>query len=543
MATNGAQSINQVSGIFEDLGQNAQKAAIEIARLAAVTAKGLDLSGAAEQLGGLFQDLLQPVAPKVERLATVAEKFGAALADLASGKFGKMSKAASALSDTMTEVSKGSGSGLSKAGQQMGMAGAGLVAGALGAAKGLLNFAGVVGAIGGAVIGAFQAVVGGAIGMTKALLNIPGWIQAAISPIQKMFGAISPFISALNPAYVLRFQAAMLDLQAVFGRAMVPLAEGLTLLTRGFADMMVPVSQKLKPVFEALGAIVQRVGTSIFAIFGAALIQLSPHLQKFALAIGGAMEKIVAAVSFLVPTLIEGFSAFVDWLASTAIPWLGGAIASLVNGTNSLVNTVMHLGTVFTTLGRGVDLLIIAFNQAVSGLAKAVNFITSKVPFFGGNVFDPAKIKEWDKAADDRADRIVGNDEATRRQEQDGERFRQGLNGLANELRKLAGNGASLGAANRGAGYSGVADLGRNLMQQSLGQTPLEERQVHFLEQIAGGIGQMVNGLAQKPQAGVVGGPGVNNGGWLGNLMGAIGNNNGVPQNKFNRIDGDPNGI
>jgi hypothetical protein len=114
---------------------------------------------------------------------------------------------------------------------------------------------------------------------------------------------------------------------------------------------------------------------------------------------------------------------------------------------------------------------------------------------------------------------------------------------VANELRKLAGNGASLGAANRGAGYSGVSDLGRNLMQQSFGQTPIEERQLHFLEQIAGGIGQMVNGLVQRPQAGAVGGPGVNANGWLGNLMGGIGNNNNVQGNKFNRIDGDPNGI
>ncbi len=542
MATNGAASINQVSGIFEDLGQNAQKAAIEIARLAAVTAKGMDLSGAAEQLGTLFQDLLQPVAPKVEKLATVAEKFGAALADLASGKFGKMSKAASALSDTMTEVSKGGGSGLSKAGQQVGMASAGIVAGALGAARGLMNFAGVVGQIGGAIIGAFQAVVGGAIGMTKALLNIPGWIQAAISPIQKMFGAISPFISALNPAYVLRFQAAMLDLQAVFGRAMVPLAEGLTLLTRAFADMMVPVSQKLKPVFEVLGNIVQRVGGNIFAIFGAALIQLSPHLQKFALAIGGAMEKVVASISFLVPTLIEGFSVFVDWIASAAIPWLGGVIASLVNGTNGLLNSVKWLADVFDGLGTVIDLVILGFNRMVVGLAKAINWVTSKIPFMG-NTFDPGEIAKWDQSASDRKNRMLGADPETLKREQDANRFRQGLNGMANELQKLAGNGASLGAANRGAGYSGVADLGRNLMQQSLGQTPLEERSVHFLEQIAGGIGQMVNGLAQKPQAGVVGGPGVNNGGWLGNLMGAIGNNNGVPQNKFNRIDGDPNGI
>jgi hypothetical protein len=543
MASNGAASINQVSNIFEDLSQNAQKAAIEIARLAAVTAKGLDLSGAAEQLGTLFQDLLQPVAPKVEKLATVAEKFGAALSELASGKFSKMSKAAGALTDTLTEVGKGGGSGLSRVGQQMGMAGAGLVAGTLGAVKGLMGFAGVVGQIGGAIVGAFQAVVSGAIGLGKALLNIPGWFQAAISPIQKMFGAISPFISALNPAYVLRFQAAMLDLHAVIGRAMVPFAEGLTLLTRSFADMMVPVSQKLKPVFEALGGIVQKVGASIFAIFGAALIQISPHLQKFALAIGGAMEKIVGAVAVLVPTLIEGFSAFIDWLASTAIPWLGGAISGLVNGTNSLVNTLSGVMSVFKALEYAANLVVLAFNQAVSGMAKAVNFITSKIPLFGGNVFDPAKIKEWDKAADDRADRMVGNDEATRRQEQDGERFRQGLNGLAGELRKLAGNGASLGAANRGAGYSGVSDLGRNLMQQSMGQTPLEERQVHFLEIIAGGIGQLVNNQVQKVQAGAVGGPGVNANGWLGNLLGGIGNNNGIPQNKFNRMDGDPNGI
>ena len=350
MANNGAASINQVSGIFEDLGQNAQKAAIEIARLAAVTAKGLDLSGAAEQLGGLFQDLLQPVAPKVEKLASTAEKFGEALTGLASGKLGKMGAAVQALSGAMTEVSKGSGSGLSKAGQQMGMAAGGLAAGVLGAGTALAGMVSTVSRIGGMLVGAFMGVVNGAIGLTKSLLNIPGWIQAAISPIQKMFGSIQPFISALNPAYVLRFQAAMLDLQAVFGRAMVPFAEGLTLLTRAFADMMVPVSQKLKPVFEALGNIVQRVGTSIFAIFGAALIQLSPHLQKFALAIGGAMEKIVAAVSVLVPTLIEGFSVFVDWLASTAIPWLGGVIASLVNGTNSVVNAVMHLGTVFAVL-------------------------------------------------------------------------------------------------------------------------------------------------------------------------------------------------
>ena len=545
MAISGAQSINQVSDIFEDLGQNAQKCAIEIARLAAVTAKGMDLSGAAEQLGELFRDLLQPVAPKVEKLATVAEKVGAALSGMASGNLSKMSKAVGALGETMTQISKGPGSGLSRFGQQMGVAAAGMVAGAVGVGTALVGMVSMVSRIGGMVVGAFMGVVNGAVSLTKSLLNIPGWIQAAISPIQKMFGSIQPFISALNPAYVLRFQAAMLDLQAVFGRAMVPFAEGLTLLTRGFADMMVPVSQKLKPVFEALGKVVQDVGMNIFAVFGAALIQMAPHLQKFALAIGGALEKVVASVSVLIPTLMEGFGVFIDWVSSTAIPWLGEVIASLVDGTNSFVNflsgTASFLGNLFNGLGFYFNLLALGIDSLVLGFMKATNAITKWIPGVG-KVFDTSG---QEKTIQDRVNRMNGNDPNALRRQQEGQEFKNGLNGVANELRKLAGNGSSLGAANRGAGYAGVADLGRNLMQQSFGQTPIEERQLHFLEQIAGGIGQMVNGLAQKPQAGMVGGPGVNanGGGWLGNLLGGIGNNNGVPQNKFNRIDGDPNGI
>lgn len=100
-------------------------------------------------------------------------------------------------------------------------------------------------------------------GLTRgvsSLVNIFGSVERAVVSFGNQ---LTKFVGQANPAAVIRFQIAVADLQAVIGRALLPVMNQVTAVVRYLADAFASLSPKTQQFVAALAG-----GAGLGAVFG-----------------------------------------------------------------------------------------------------------------------------------------------------------------------------------------------------------------------------------------------------------------------------------
>lgn len=162
-----------------------------------------------------------------------------------------------------------------------------------------------------------------------AVLVLFGAVERALSS----FGAqLSRFVSLANPAAVQRLNLVMADMQAVVGRALVPVLERVTLIVRKMAD---------------------------------AFASLSPLAQRFiaGAAAGAGLALVVSGITVAVKALLASFGP---------LPLIIGAVASALIGVAGSMASGEQIGKAFSGVLRAVGTVIEVLARAVIPLVEGV---------------------------------------------------------------------------------------------------------------------------------------------------------------------------
>jgi hypothetical protein len=124
----------------------------------------------------------------------------------------------------------------------------------------------------GAAMGAIVPVIGG----------VKMAIEATVGALQKAIGTISGFVEALAPSQVLQFQFALHDLNATIGVALQPFMAVIGQLTRELGQMLLPVMEHLKPIFEEVAGVIKNVAVGQLGVFSAVLQAVVPIIRMLA---------------------------------------------------------------------------------------------------------------------------------------------------------------------------------------------------------------------------------------------------------------------
>jgi hypothetical protein len=206
-------------------------------------------------------------------------------------------------------------------------------------------------AVGAAVAAPIKLVAGALNAIQAPVLAVVGALNQFRSAVTALGEAVSGFVALANPAYVKQFQFAADDLTASIGRALIPVLQFATRMTRAFADVVFTLSAPfarlasavLKPLGDRLEAIANVAGpfaAAVGAMIDVMAAVLKPihtlltALTKIALFPAEATFSLIAkAVEYLtVPTLVlarilgdlaDRFSAFVDRALGAARRLLG----------------------------------------------------------------------------------------------------------------------------------------------------------------------------------------------------------------------------
>lgn len=244
----------------------------------------------------------------------------------------------------------------------------------------------------------------------------------AIAVAPKMFmnlvNAVSPFVKALDPGLMAQLSLAMSDLQATIGVGLRPIIQAAIPIIRAFADTLMPIMNQLAPVMQKFGESMIRIAIPVIAVWASAINYLIPVI-----------ESIVPLFTDLAEILMVLTPVF-DWMFD-----------GISRGLNLIIG-------VFHTFMVGIKAMTVA-------LLEAGAWIVSWVSESGAQA-----LKDASASVQQSMDRSM---------EAQADAFWKWL-GPAPEKPAYT-PGASVGAAAKQASYSGIADLGKNMMQAAFGQS------------------------------------------------------------------------
>jgi len=153
----------------------------------------------------------------------------------------------------------------------------------------------------------------------RARKAITGLASKALSPATATVGAlgelgsqVGQFVQAFSPSTMLRFNQAIQDLTATIGRALEPVMEVLVQVVREVADRMLPLAEKLAPIFGKLAETVMQTVVPIIDVWMAALGNLTPALDVVA-----DVFKNVATIARVSTTIYAGaIEQLKEWLTN-----------------------------------------------------------------------------------------------------------------------------------------------------------------------------------------------------------------------------------
>lgn len=327
--------------------------------------------------------------------------------------------------------------------------------------------------------GIFTAVVGFSKAISKPVAGIIDVFKKAISGEKIDYGQIfmsvakslegipnafmsitnfaSKFVAMLDPALMGQLALAFQDLMAVVGMGLRPIIQAAIPIVRAFADALLPIMQTLAPVINQFGNAMVKIAIPVIALWAKAIWALIPVLETIA------------------PLFLDIAEIF-----SVGAPVISIAFDSLSTALQIVVG-VVHL---FMTAIKIVTVAIMdAAEWVVSWVSKS------------------------------KADSIRAASEAVAESAaRSGQEFKRVVDGLIEGQKPMpiGGQGGSFGAAAKQASYSGIADLGKNMMQAAFGQSQQNAalQTANNTKIMAEGIGKMVGwflgqGRENAPQQGV----------------------------------------
>jgi len=308
-------------------------------------------------------------------------------------------------------------------------AGRGLAAGARGAARGATR--------GGA------APAGGAAPPAPAGGDVPGpmdGIMNAVAPLGMAFTTLKTAV--LGPVDMFN---QLVGFAGKFVQAVNPAL--MQQLNLAFQDLYAVIGGALQPVIMAATTIIRGFADRLQPVMQA----MAPIIDQFA-------QKMIELSGPVITILLEGFAALE--------PILGLIMAAMENWTNMLVASMPMITGVIKTL-------VYAFTQVVSSFMYGIGKIVNLIPGTGDL---GKKMMESADAAKTTADNYYA-----------------GTTQVQKALKEPVKKGASTGAAAKSASFSGISDLGKNIMQAafSSGTQAAQVKTAEYSEKMYGVLDEM----------------------------------------------------
>lgn len=263
----------------------------------------------------------------------------------------------------------------------------------------------------GGVAGATGALAGGA---AAALASLPSILGAVVS-------MVSQFVSALDPAVTQQLQTAMSDLMATIGIGLRPIIQAVIPIVRMFANALKPVMDALVPVMQELGN---------------ALIDMAvPYIMMWAESI----YNLIPVVESLIPLFFD--------------------FAEILTGSMPIISFVLDM------FARTLNMVIGVFYSLLAGIKTVI----------AGIIDAGAWLVSW--VSKSKADAMKGAANAVRASaDKSAEAAYKAFQRAVGPREKLdlGKRQDTTGMAAKQASYSGIADLGKNLMQAAFGSSAQE---------------------------------------------------------------------
>lgn len=241
-------------------------------------------------------------------------------------------------------------------------------------------------------------------------------LQRSISAIQSQ---IVSFVQHANPAAVIRFKFAVEDLQAVFGRLLVPVLNNATLVVQRLADYLHAASgpaKGLTAVLITIGVVAAAVTGGFMGMTGS-LIILKLAMDVFTggitavagligAALGAAAAGGIGAVGMgLAVTPFEQLKGIIDQIgppilkifemvgnavmqfAGGALPGMINAIQAIVAAVNTVINSLPGAGNVFEVIGLQVGSMVQFVATGFQLIATAASVVIDAFRTLGGILF------------------------------------------------------------------------------------------------------------------------------------------------------------
>lgn len=263
-----------------------------------------------------------------------------------------------------------------------------------------------------------SAFMQGLSGAGKGLAMIGTISGAAVGSITGTIGAFNQitsfagsFVQAFNPALMEQLNLVFKDLTAVIGMGLEPIIGAVIPIVRAFADQLVPVIRAMIPSIQ---------------LFADSMIQLA----------GPIITILVEAIAALEPMFVmaAGTVEMFAGLLVAAMPLIAAVIKEVVYWFGKIVSTIQWVvGSMMIAIGK-VLAMVPGTGNAGKDLQKA-----------GENAVESSK-----KASQATLD------------------YYNGTSKVQKALQKTPVKGGSVGAAAGKASFSGISELGRNLMQSAM---------------------------------------------------------------------------
>lgn len=262
--------------------------------------------------------------------------------------------------------------------------------------------------------GFMQALSGAGKGL--GMLGAAG--QMAVGAITGTVGAFSQitafagsFVQAFNPALMEQMNLVFRDLTAVIGMGLEPVIGAVIPIVRAFADKLVPVMQAMIPTVQ---------------LFADSMIELSGPIIEILIQAFAALEPIIV----LAAGIVEQWANVLTW----AVPLIAAVIKEIVYWFTKIVSTVQWV---------------------VGSLIIGIGKVLSMIPGTGNAGKDLQKVGEAAVESSKKASKATDD-------------YYNGTSKVQKAIQKPVVKGASVGAAAGKATFSGISDLGRNLMQSAM---------------------------------------------------------------------------
>jgi uncharacterized protein YukE len=202
---------------------------------------------------------------------------------------------------------------------------------------------------------------GGAMaGLQAAMGGMVAGVQAAAGAFSQAASAMRPFVEAFSPSAILMFDAAMRDLSAVIGSALLPIFNVLTMALRGFASILLPVVQTLGPAIERITGVL----TSMLAGGLESLDLLAPAVESIVELFAVLMEALQPVIK-LFQSISQVMMSYVSLLVNNA--------AVVITLLLQAIKPLLDIFTAATPIWKALSVIIAGVTNAIKVWAQSLS--------------------------------------------------------------------------------------------------------------------------------------------------------------------------